>query len=140
MNTNIYGLFCEVLRNSINLNSIPPNYTYPIYFLLSIPYSDLSSGISYFTNFNWSTSMHRNSLNRLYLCNTRQILLQGIRVFLWVGGGIIAGPHRQSCRPLPDLLQQKMYVCRYVCMWSDSSGDRASDCRSMGRWFEPHLW
>ena len=25
-------------------------------------------------------------------------------------------------------------------MWSDSSGGRASDCRSMGRWFEPHLW
>ena len=33
-----------------------------------------------------------------------------------------------------------MYVCMYVCMWSDSSGGRASDCRSMGRWFEPHLW
>ena len=25
-------------------------------------------------------------------------------------------------------------------VWSDSSGGRASDCRSMGRWFEPHLW
>ena len=49
-----------------------------------------------------------------------------------------------------------MYVCIYVCMyvcegppsmyvcegplWSDSSGGRASDCRSMDRWFEPHLW
>ena len=22
----------------------------------------------------------------------------------------------------------------------DSSGGTASDCRSMGRWFEPHLW
>ena len=25
-------------------------------------------------------------------------------------------------------------------MWSYSSGGRASDCRSMGHWFEPHLW
>ena len=44
-----------------------------------------------------------------------------------------------------------MYVCMYVSrpsmhaacrpsMWSDSPGGRASDCRSMGRWFEPHLW
>ena len=53
-----------------------------------------------------------------------------------------------------------MYVCMYVCMfcmyvllltfsdsvltfpvfYSDRSGGRASDCRSMGRWFEPHLW
>ena len=37
-------------------------------------------------------------------------------------------------------LMSLMYVCMYVCMWSDSSGGRASDCRSMARWFEPHLW
>ena len=32
------------------------------------------------------------------------------------------------------------YIHTYICMWSDSSGGRASDCRSMGCWFEPHLW
>ena len=30
-----------------------------------------------------------------------------------------------------------MYACMYVCgVWSDSSDGRASDCRSMDRWFE----
>ena len=47
-------------------------------------------------------------------------------------------------------LAKCMYVCMYVCTcvyrvyrgvsWSDSSGGRASDGRSMDRWFEPHLW
>ena len=50
----------------------------------------------------------------------------------------MAGPHHPERAATTDLPNQINYVCMY--MWSDSSGGRASDCRSMGRWIEPHLW